>query len=313
MCSNLTGSRSTTGNKRQERQQRKSLRAAGIIRAVATLTVPALLHAANSSGLMFKLYDDLHKAFNDCPILRREPIRIMNWDEGNDPNQAGRAGHKSHAFTTVERLKAEGRKQLRSIAMPAGSGTGSTCPWFAASGDCIAKTPIVEAPPGWEFGPEFRAPPQFTEPARHKGIPFLPGMKADYFTAGNTRVFCTESGVNNMECYTRMFIDFVYPLWRAKAGDDGPLLLIYDSCHAHNWTQELSQFFADHEVHVLKLYHNTTTATQPCDCGINLDCRRKTAKLQDNVMAAASFQYGYLGHDLEVEFRDGKRVRFEKK
>jgi hypothetical protein len=242
------------------------------------------------------------------PHLRKNPIMMLNWDEGNDPDRAGRSGFKCHGFTTVEKLKAGGRKQLRTIQIPDGAGTGSSCPWFAANGECIAKTPIVQAPPGWDPGPKFLPPPCFTEPARHAGIPFLPGMRSDYFTNGNTRVFCTETGVNNKECYTRMFIDFVYPLWRSKTGP-GALLLIYDSCHAHNWTEELSRFLSANQVHVLKLYHNTTTRTQPCDCGINLESRKRTVKLQDKLMAAASFEHAYLGPDLEVEFRDPKRAR----
>jgi hypothetical protein len=312
VASDLVGSNlhSADTTKRQENKQRQSLRAAGIIRAVSTPTTPSLLHASNSSGLRFKLHKDLTDCYKACPLFKSEPIRIVNFDEGNDPDRAGRNGQKAHGFTTVAKLKKEGRKQVRTVSMNDGAGTGSSCPWYAANGECIAKTPIVQAPPGWDFGPEFRAPPSFTEPARHSGIPFLPGMSLDYFTAGNTRVFCTESGVNNMECLTRMFIDFVYPLWRAKV-HDGPLLLIYDSCHCHNWTRELSKFFADKDVHVLKLYHNTTTSTQACDCGINLEVRKRTAKLQDRLMAAFSFENAYLGTDLEVQFRDCKRVRFE--
>jgi hypothetical protein len=308
VTSNLTGVCSTQMNAREERAQRKSLRASGIVRAVSTPTAPTLLHAAGSSSLNFALYNDLQEAYTAMPHLVKKPIMMVNWDEGNDPDRAGRAGFKCHGFTTVEKLKANGRKQLRTIAIPDGAGTGSSCPWFAASGDIIAKTPIVEAPPGWNPGPSFLPPPSFTEPARHAGLPFLPGMMSDYFTNGNTRVYCTESGVNNKECYTRMFIDFVYPLWRAKAGP-GALLLIFDSCKAHNWTEELCSFFAANDVHVLKLYHNTTTRTQPCDCGINLESRKRTVRLQDKLMAAASFQHAFLGQDLEVQFRDPKRVR----
>jgi hypothetical protein len=90
------------------------------------------------------------------------------------------------------------------------------------------------------------------------------------------------------------------------------LLLIYDSCSAHNWTQEISQFFADTEIHVMKLYHNTTTKTQALDCGINLESRRQTAGLQDVIMAAAVFKNAYLDVDLRVQFREGnKRARAE--
>jgi hypothetical protein len=131
-------------------------------------------------------------------------------------------------------------------------------------------------------------------------------MGKDYFTQGNTRVFCTESGVNNKECLTRMFIDFVYPLWRKRVPEPAPLLLIYDGCGTHNWTSEISQFFADKNVHVLKLYHNTTTATQAMDCGVNLQARMDTAEIRDQLIAAASFQHAFLNVDMKCSFRRAK-------
>jgi hypothetical protein len=291
-------------NKRQQRQQRRDLKKSnGIIRAVSKATGPALLHAATSKSFQFRLHDDLESAYKAEPSFAENPDSIANFDENNDPDRAGRQGYKTHGFTSIARLKKEGRKQLRTIAIPDGAGTASGCPWATASGWLIAKTPILKAPDGWDFGPEFRAPPHFTEPARHGGIPFLPGMRHDYFTHGNTRVFCTENGVNSKECLTRMFIDFVYPLWRQRVPEPAPLLLVYDSCGAHNWTPEISQFFADKNVHVLKLYHNTTTATQAMDCGVNLQARIDTAEIQDQLMAAASFQHAYLSVDMKCLFR----------
>jgi hypothetical protein len=294
-------------NRRQQRAQRRDLKKSnGVIRAVSKATGPSLLHAATSKSLQFKLYEDLEAAYKAEPSFKDNPDAIVNLDENTDPDRAGRQGHKTYGFTTVARLVKEGRQQLRTIAMPDGSGTASGCPWAAASGWLVAKTPIVKAPEGWDPGPDFRAPPHFTEPARHGGIPFLPGMGKDYFTHENTRVFCTESGVNNKECLTRMFIDFVYPLWRKRVPEPAPLLLIYDSCSSHNWTPEISQFFADKNVHVLKLYHNTTTATQAMDCGVNLQARIDTAEIQDQLMAAASFQHAYLSVDMKCLFRRPK-------
>jgi hypothetical protein len=303
ISSNLLGG--ATSNKRQQKAQRRDLRKSnGVIRAVSKQTAPALLHAANSQTFRFKLHDDMMSAYAAEPTFLTIPDSVINFDEGNDPDRGGRQGFKTHGFTTVARLVREGRTQLRTLGIPDGAGTASTAPWFAASGVCIAKTPIVKAPEGWDFGPQFLPPPHFTEPARHSGIPFLPGMGKDYFTSGNTRVFCTESGVNTKECFTRMFIDFVYPLCRVRVPLPKPLLLVYDSCGVHNWTPELSQFFASNNVHVMKLYHNTTTATQPLDCGVNLQVRNDTAAIQDNLMAAASFKHGYLGDDMKCKFRD---------
>ena len=302
ISSNLCGG--ATLNNRQQRQQRRDLKESnGVIRAVSKQTTPALLHAASSKTFRFKLHDDMMSAYAAEPTFLSIPDSVINFDEGNDPDRAGRQGYKTHGFTTVGRLAKEGRVQLRTLGISDGAGTASTAPWFAASGVCIAKTPIVKAPAGWDFGPEFRPPPHFTEPARHSGIPFLPGMGKDYFTSGNTRVFCTESGVNTKECFTRMFIDFVYPLWRRRVPDPLPLLVIYDSCRVHNWTPEISQFFANNNVHVMKLYHNTTTATQPLDCGVNLQARSDTATIQDQLMAAASFKHGFLGADMKCKFR----------
>jgi hypothetical protein len=301
IAANLTGAHS---NPRQQRQQRQELRETNdVIRAVSKATAPALLYAANSEVFLFKLHDDMMAAYEAEPSFRENPDSVMNTDEALDPDRAGRQGYKTHGFTTVARCKREGRKQLRTIQLPDGAGTASVMPWFTASGWLCAKTPIVKAPEGWDFGPDFRAPPHFTEPARYGGIPFLPGMNKDYFTAENTRVFCTESGVNNKECFTRMFIDFVYPLWRKRVPEPKPLLLVYDSCGAHNWTPEISQFLADHNVHVMKLYHNTTTATQALDCGVNLQARIDTAVIQDELISAASFQHGYLTINVKCAFK----------
>jgi hypothetical protein len=252
------------------------------------------------------MHADMSAAYDDCPSFQSNPDSMANFDEGNDPSRAGRDGRTHHGFTTLERMIAEGNHTLRTVIIPDGTGTASTAPWFAASGWLIAMTPIVQAPAGWDFGPEFLAPPQFIEPARHSGVKFLPGMAADFFTRGNTRVFCTESGVNNKECFTRMFIDFVYPLWRARVPEPEPLLLIYDSCKTHNWTPEISQFFADKNVHVMKLYHNTTTNSQPLDCGVNLEARIRTAAIQDELISAASFKHAYVGQNLKCMFRERK-------
>ncbi len=295
-------------NKRQQRKQRRDLRASvNVIRGVSKGTVPALLHASLSKTLQFKLHADMSAAYDACPSFESNPDSVVNFDEGNDPSRAGRDGRTQRGFTTLERMIKEGHPMLRTVIIPDGTGTASTAPWFAASGWLVAMTPIVQAPAGWNFGPEFLAPPQFTEPARHSGVKFLPGMAADFFTHGNTRVFCTESGVNNKECFTRMFIDCVYPLWRARVPEPEPLLLIYDSCKTHNWTPEISQFFADKNVHVMKLYHNTTTKTQPLDCGVNLEARIKTAAIQDELIAAASFKHAFLGQNLKCMFRERKK------
>ena len=303
---NLTGG--LDADKRQQRNQRRDLRASNnVIRGVSKATVPALLHATSSKTLKFKFYADMSAAYDACPSFESNPDSVVNFDEGNDPSRAGRDGKKTHGFTTLERMIKEGHAPVRTVIIPDGAGTASTAPWFAASGWLVAMTPIVQAPSGWDFGPEFVAPPQFTEPARHSGVKFLPGMAANFFTHGNTRVFCTESGVNNKQCFTRMFIDHVYPLWRVRVPAPAPLLLIYDSCKSHNWTPEISQFFADNNVHVMKLYHNTTTKSQALDCGVNLEARIKTAAIQDELMAAASFKLAYLGQNLKCMFRERKK------
>ena len=95
VSANLIGSKSDEADRRQEKKQRRSLREVGVIRAVSTLTAPSLLHAANSSGLMFNLYHDLRAAFSACPEFKSEPIRVVNFDEGNDPDRAGRSGRKA--------------------------------------------------------------------------------------------------------------------------------------------------------------------------------------------------------------------------
>ena len=291
-------------NARQQKKVRQTLRKKnGVIRAVSKPTSASLLHAASSKSLLFKLHDDLLSAYSAEPTFLSNPHSVINFDESNDPDRAGRSGFKSHGFTTIERLQKQGYKPLRTIAIADGAGTASALPWYAASGICIAKTPIVKAPDGWDHGPDFRAPPEFYEPARHKGIPYLPGMDVNYFTKGSTRIFCTDTGVNNKECLTRMFIDHVYPLWRAKVPGTDPLLVIYDSCNAHNWTPELSAFYAANNVHVLKLYHNITTASQPLDCDVNLRSRQDTIKIQEELMAVAVFKNAYLNSEMKCAFR----------
>ena len=160
-------------NRRQQRQQRRGLRGSNnVIRAVSKATVPALLHATSSKTLQFKLHADMSAAYDACPSFESVPDSVVNFDEGNDPCRAGRDGRTTHGFTTKERMIAEGHTALRTVIIPDGAGTASTAPWFAASGWLVAMTPIVQAPGGWEFGPDFVAPPQFTEPARHAGVKF---------------------------------------------------------------------------------------------------------------------------------------------
>jgi hypothetical protein len=165
-------------NKRQQRQQRRDLRNSHhVIRGVSKGTVPALLHASSSKILQFKMHADLSAAYDACPSFESNPDSVINTDEANDGSRAGRDGRTLRGFTTRDRMIAEGRPMLRTVIIPDGSGTASTCPWFAASGWLVAMTPIVQAPGGWDFGPEFRAPPQFTEPARHAGVCPIFGRK----------------------------------------------------------------------------------------------------------------------------------------
>jgi hypothetical protein len=110
-------------NKRQQRQQLRDLKKSnGFIRAVSKATGPALLHAATSKSLQFKLHDDLESAYRAEPSFEENPDAIVNFDENNDPDRAGKQGHKTYGFTTIARLKKEGRQQLRTIAIPDGAG-----------------------------------------------------------------------------------------------------------------------------------------------------------------------------------------------
>ena len=229
-------------------------------------------------------------------------MRIANTDEGSKADRAGRDGHIASAVTTVRRIKKKGYTMLRPMSLnDSTEGPSSSCNWILASGDLLAKTPIGKAPPGYSIPEDFSGPAEWTLPATHGGEPFLPGMAKDYFTGGNTRVYCTPSGSNNSACFAHMFMFTAYPLWRVRV-PEGPLLLIYDSCHAHNWTEALAAFCGTNDVHIVKLFHNTTTRTQPLDCGFNLAWRRIVHSAQDNLIAAGIFKHAHLSRNMKCKF-----------
>jgi hypothetical protein len=298
-------------SQRQQKKVLKELRKAhGVVTAVSTATEAKLLYASTDPHILNKFHETIQAAYevawNGCKsIFEAEPNRICNNDEADkNSRMASKSSRKQFAFTTVNRIVASNREQLRHLDMDSGyDGGASANPWLLASGKILAKTPIGKAPPGHDPGPNFTAPPAWTTPATHDGQPFLPGMSRDYFTHGNTRVYCTATGSNNKECMTRMFIDFVYPKWRQLV-PEGPLLWAFDSCRAHGWTEELARFCGEHDVHILKLFHNTTTKTQPADCGFNMAWRQVLHELTDNFIAAASFKNGYLTTSMVCAFRD---------
>jgi hypothetical protein len=64
------------------------------------------------------------------------------------------------------------------------------------------------------------------------------------------------------------------------------------------------------DVHIVKLFHNTTTRTQALDCGFNLAWRDIVHTAQDNVVAAGLFKHAYLDRNMRCAFTDlGKRAR----
>ena len=281
-------------------------REGGVVKGRAKPMTPVLLHATTCKSILGKFHLNMEAAYKKVPVFATEPVRICNVDEGNKADRAGRDGRAVSAVTTVKKLKKRGHQMLRSMSLnDSQEGPSSSCNWILASGQLLAKTPIGKAPPGFNIPEDFSGPPEWTMPATHNGEPFLPGMSKDYFTKGNSRVYCTASGSNNAECFAHMFMFTVYPLWRAMV-PDGPLMLIYDSCHAHNWTEELAAFCGDHEIHIVKLFHNTTTRTQALDCGFNLEWREIVHTAQNNLIAAGIFKHAYLNRNMKCKFRDHK-------
>jgi hypothetical protein len=282
-------------------------REGGLVKGRGTPMTPVLLHATTCKSIIGKFHENMQAAYRKVPVFATEPVRIANVDEGNKGHRAGRDGRVVSAVTTKKRLQRKGRVQLRPMSLnDSNEGPSSSCNWILASGQVLAKTPIGKAPPGFDIPEDFSGPAEWTMPATHNGEPFLPGMSKDYFTKGNSRVYCTASGSNNAACFAHMFMFTVYPLWRALV-PDGPLMLIYDSCHAHNWTEELAAFCGNHDVHIVKLFHNTTTRTQPLDCGFNLEWREIVHTAQDNLIAAGIFKNAYLDRNMKCKFRDKKK------
>jgi hypothetical protein len=301
------GSQNAAADRHKERNlfQRMS-KEAGLVKGRGTPMNPVLLHATTCKSLQGKFHANMKAAYKKVPLFRTQPIRIANVDEGDKSNRAGRDGRQHSAVTTVDRLRGRGYVPLRPMALnDSHAGTSSSCQWILASGDVLAKTPIAKAPPGFEIDAEFTPPASFTAPATHGGEPFLPGMNTNYFDFSdpscNTRVYCTASGNNNAACFAHMFMHTAYPLWRFKV-PTGPLMLIYDSCHAHNWTEELAEFCGTHDVHIVKLFHNTTTRFQPLDCGFNLVWRDIVHAAQDNLIAAGLFKHAYLDRNMQCKF-----------
>jgi hypothetical protein len=275
----------------------------GVIKGRGKLMTPVLIHATTCKSILGKFHLNMQAAYKKVPVFRTEPNRIANTDEANKGNRAGRDGQIASAVTTIERISKRGYTMLRPMTLnDSEEGPSSACNWILASGDLLAKTPIGKAPQGYVIPEDYAAPEEWTMPATHGGEPFLPGMSKDYFTNGNTRVYCTPSGSNNAACFAHMFMFTVYPLWR-KMVPDGPLMLIYDSCHAHNWTEALASFCGSHDVHIVKLFHNTTTRTQPLDCGFNLAWRSIFHSAQDNLIAAGIFKHAYLNRSMCCKFQ----------
>ena len=281
-------------------------REGGVVKGRAKPMTPVLLHATTCKSIIGKFHDNMQAAYRKVPVFATEPVRICNVDEGNKADRAGRDGRVVSAVTTVKKLKKKGYQMLRPMSLnDSREGPSSSCNWILASGQLLAKTPIGKAPPGFVIPDDFSGPAEWTMPATHNGEPFLPGMSKNYFSQGNSRVYCTASGSNNASCFAHMFMFTVYPLWRAMV-PDGPLMLIYDSCHAHNWTEELAKFCGNHEVHIVKLFHNTTTRTQALDCGFNLEWREIVHTAQNNLIAAGIFKNAYLNRNMKCKFRDKK-------
>ena len=284
---------------------------AGVIKGAAKPMTPALLHATTCKSILGKFHLNMQAAYRREPSFAREPMRIGNTDEGNKADRAGRDGRIASAVTTVNRIKKKGYTMLRPMTLnDSFEGPSSSCNWILASGDLLAKTPIAKAPPGYVIPADFSAPAEFYAPATHGGEPYLPGMHKQYFDMTdakcNSRVYCTESGSNNAACFAHMFMFISYPIWR-RLVPDGPLLLVYDSCNAHNWTEELADFCGKNDVHIVKLFHNTTTRTQPLDCGFNLEWRNIVHSAQDNLIAAGIFKHAYLNRNMKCKFKASRK------
>ena len=284
---------------------------AGVIKGAAKPMTPVLLHATTCKSILGKFHRNMQEVYRREPLFAKEPIRIANTDEGSKADRAGRDGRIASAVTTVDRIKKKGYKMLRPMSLnDSYEGPSSSCNWILASGDLLAKTPIAKAPPGYVIPADFSAPAEFYAPATHGGEPYLPGMHKQYFDMTdakcNSRVYCTESGSNNAACFAHMFMFTAYPIWR-RLVPDGPLLLIYDSCNAHNWTEELADFCGTNNVHIVKLFHNTTTRTQPLDCGFNLCWRNIVHSAQDNLIAAGIFKHAYLNRNMKCKFTKSRK------
>jgi hypothetical protein len=149
--------------------------------------------------------------------------------------------------------------------------------------------------------PDWSAPAHWTEPAIGQ-MPFLPGMKHDFFKTNNVRVFATESGSNNKDLLEFMIVSWIIPLWREYHAT-GPLVILQDAPRAHGWTPELCEFSAKNEVFIAKFPHNSTTMTQCLDVHYFKAFRKIYRELCENLRAAWEFECGYLDYSFECQFR----------
>ena len=115
-------------------------------------------------------------------------------------------------------------------------------------------------------------------------MPFLPGMKHDFFKTNNVRVFATESGSNNKDLLEFMIVSWIIPLWREYHAT-GPLVILQDAPRAHGWTPELCEFSAKNEVFIAKFPHNSTTMTQCLDVHYFKAFRKIYRELCENLRA----------------------------
>jgi hypothetical protein len=163
----------------------------GVIKGRGKFMTPVLIHATTCKSIIGKFHLNMQAAYKKVPVFRTEPNRIANTDEANKGNQAGRDGRIASAVTTIERISKRGYTMLRPMTLnDSEEGPSSASNWILASGDLLAKTPIGKAPPDYVIPEDYAAPEEWTMPATHGGEPFLPGMSTDYFSNGNTRVYC---------------------------------------------------------------------------------------------------------------------------
>jgi hypothetical protein len=230
-------------------------------------------HATLTEDQHTRHVNAIREIYSEHPNLVREPYRIFNLDE-------------TPLITDYKTLAKNGRKVMvlagtarDSVVAPGTTGPGSHITAVYCLGADGYHGPRLYIMKG-------KIEPDVMEPTSEGYLPWMMGR--NYFSAANNFfIRCTPSGFIDQAIFEEYLQLVVNAIRNRSLARTGKILITLDGPRVHSLTPKVQEIIRKNDILLHYFSANTSLATQPLDCGVYGEHKKKFRHMVENLASCA--------------------------